>query len=100
MLQAEKSCEQWTSENDASDYARELNDFFGSEKWRRPYAAALQETDSTKLLPLIAEAEDAIFVRYLELCFSPGSREQSSDLWGAVVVLAKLKRLNIAAIGN
>lgn len=83
MLQAEKSCEQQrTIANDAVDRALKLNDFFISEKWHRPYAEALRETDATKLPTLIAEAEDAIFDRHLELCTSPGSMEQDSTFNG------------------
>ncbi len=98
MPQAEKSCEQHgMTANDAVDRVLELNDFFMSEKWHRPYAEALQETDATKLPTLIAEAEDAIFARYLELCIYPGSKEQSLDLHQAVSVLSQLKKLNLAA---
>ena len=82
MLQAEKSCA--------------LNNFFVSEKWHRPYAEALQETDVTKLLTLIADAEDAIFERDLELCISPGSMEQGLDIQQAISVLAQLKKRHVA----
>jgi hypothetical protein len=54
--------------------------FFVSENWHRPYADALMETDPVRLAPLIAEAEHAIFDRYLELCVSPGPIEYSRDL--------------------
>jgi hypothetical protein len=88
MLQAEKSCEQQrTTANDAEGRVLELHDFFISEKWHRPYAEALRETDASKLPTLIAEAEDAIFDRYLELCTSPGSVEQGLDLQRAITVL-------------
>jgi hypothetical protein len=98
MLQAEKSCEQQgISANDAVNRVLALNNFFVSEKWRRPYAdEALQETDVTKLLTLIADAEDAIFDRHLELCISPGSMEQSLDLQQAISVLAQLKKRHVA----
>jgi hypothetical protein len=66
-----------------------------SEKWHRSYAEALRETDATKLPTLIAEAEDAIFDRYLELCNSPGLMEQSLDLQRAITVLAQLKKLHV-----
>jgi hypothetical protein len=65
-----------------------------SEKWHRPYAEALLETDSAKLRALIAEAEHAIFARYLELRISPGSKEQSLDLEQAVNALSQLKKRN------
>jgi hypothetical protein len=96
MLQAEKSCEQQgISANDAVNRVLALNNFL-SEKWHRPYAEALQETDVTKLLTLIADAEDAIFERHLELCISPGSMEQSLDLQQAISVLAQLKKRHVA----
>jgi len=97
MLQAEKRREQQgTSANDAVNRVLALNNFFVSEKWHRPYAEALQETDVTKSLTLIAEAEDAIFDRHLELCISPGSMEQSLDLQQANCVLAQLKKRHVA----
>ncbi len=97
MLQAEKSCEQQgISANDAVNRVLALNNFFVSEKWHRPYAEALQETDVTKSLTLIADAEDAIFDRHLELCFSRGSMEQSLDLQQAISVLAQLKKRYVA----
>ena len=97
MLQAEKRREQQgTSANHVVNRVLALNNFFVSEKWHRPYAEALQETDVTKSLTLIAEAEDAIFDRHLELCISPGSMEQSLDLQQAISVLAQLKKLHVA----
>jgi len=54
------------SANDAVNRVLALNNFFVSEKWHRPYAEALQETDVTKLLTFIADAEDAIFDPHLE----------------------------------
>ncbi|MGB2628554.1 MAG: hypothetical protein WAK20_17345 [Candidatus Acidiferrum sp.] len=41
--------------------------FLATEKWHRPYANALMEKDPAKLAPLVAQAEHAIFDRYLEL---------------------------------
>jgi hypothetical protein len=75
--------------------ARELipTNFFVSENWHRPYAFALMETDPVRLAPLIAEAEHAIFDRYLELCFSPGPIEYSRDLQNAVNILIQLKNM-------
>jgi hypothetical protein len=86
VLQAEKS---------AADRVLEINDFFVSEKWHRPYAEALQETDATKLPTLIAEAENAILDRCLELCTSQGSMEQIFDLRRAISVLAQLKKPHV-----
>jgi hypothetical protein len=45
----------------------------------------------------IAEAERAIFVRYLELRTPPDSQEQSLDLERAVSELLELKRLKVVA---
>jgi hypothetical protein len=96
VLNAEKNREQQrTTANAAADRVLELYDFFVSEKWHRPYAKVLQETDATKLPTVIAEAEDAIFDRCLELCISPGAIEQSLDLQRAVSVLAQLKKLHM-----
>ena len=97
MLQAENSCEQQgISANDAVNRVLALSNFFVSEKWHSPYGGALQETDVTKLLTLIADAEDAIFDRHLELCISPGSMDQSLDLEQAISVLAQLKKRHVA----
>jgi hypothetical protein len=94
MLQAEKSCEQQgISANDAVNRVLAPDKFFVSEKWHRPYAEALQETE---LLTLIADAEDAIFDRHLELCISPASMEQSLDVQQAISVLAQLKKRYVA----
>jgi hypothetical protein len=73
---------------------RELvpKNFFVSENWHRPYAHALMETDPLRLVPLIVEAEHAIFNRYLELCASPGPSEHSRDLQNAVDVLIDRRR--------
>ena len=70
---------------------RGLWNCFVSEKWHRPYAQALMETDPGKRAPLIAGAEHAIFDRYLELSISPGPIEQSRDLQTATNVLIDLK---------
>ena len=96
MLQAEKRREQQGTSANVVNRVLALNNFFVSEKWHRPYAEALQETDVTKLLTLIADAEDAIFDRHLELCISPGSMEQSLDLQQAISVLAQLKKRHVA----
>jgi hypothetical protein len=72
---------------------RELapKNFLVSENWHRPYAHALMETDPLRLPPLILEAENAIFNRYLELCVSPRSIEHSRDIQNAIHVLMQLK---------
>ena len=61
------------------------------------YAEALLETDPIKLRARIAEAERAIFVRYVELWVSPGSQEQSLDLERAVGALIELKKFKVSA---
>ena len=86
-----------TARIDTADRKLEPKDFFTSEKWHRPYAEALLETDPIKLRARIAEAERAIFVRYLELCISPGSQVQSLDLERAVSALLELKKFKVAA---
>ena len=80
-----------------ADRKQEPKDFFTSESWHRPYTEALLETDPIELRASIAEAERAIFVRYLELCTSPDSQEQSLDLERAVSELLELKRLKVVA---
>jgi len=66
-------------------------DFFVTEKWHRPYAYALMEKDPAKLTPLVAEAEHAIFNRYLELSVSPAPPEYFRDLQNAIDILIKMK---------
>jgi hypothetical protein len=53
-----------------ADRKQEPKDFFTSESWHRPYTEALLETGPIELRARIAEAERAIFVRYLELYLS------------------------------
>lgn len=65
-----------------------------SQKWHRPYAAALMETEPAKRASLIDEAERAIFCRYLELCVTPAAIEHSIDLQNAVYYLSQLKQAN------
>jgi hypothetical protein len=66
-------------------------DFFTSEKWHKPYAEALMETDPVRLEALIIEAEDAISNRYLELCISPAPIGCRRDLQNAISVLMELR---------
>ena len=79
--------------NNGQHSSRELfpKNFFVTESWHGPYAHALMETDPVRLAPLIAEAENAIFSRYLELCLSPGLIEYSWDLQYATGVLREMK---------
>jgi hypothetical protein len=62
-------------------------DFLVTEKWHKPYAEALLETDPAKVLTLISEAEHEILTRFFEFHQSPGSKEQSLDLRRAVDTL-------------
>jgi len=67
-----------------------------SENWHKPYADALMEVEPQRLSRLIVEAEQVIFVRYLELCMNPRPIEISQDLQNAVYALIDLKK----SIGN
>jgi hypothetical protein len=69
-----------------------VNRRLDSEKWHGPYAQALMESDPAKLGLLIPEAERAILNRYLELCSTPATVENNSDLQDAVCHLSKLKK--------
>lgn len=69
-----------------------INRRLDSEKWHGPYAQALMESDPAKLSMLIPEAEQAILNRYLELCNTPATVENSIDLRNAVHQLSKLKK--------
>lgn len=72
----------------------EINRRLNSERWHRPYAEVLMETEPAKLTLLIAEAERAIFDRYLELRITPAAAEHSIDLENAVYYLSQLKKAN------
>jgi hypothetical protein len=76
----------------------EINSRLDSEKWHRPYAEVLMETEPAKLTPLIAEAERAIFDRYLELRITTAAAEHSIDLENAVYYLSQLKKANRSAV--
>ncbi len=84
---------EFASHTDGHRSVRELipRNFFVSENWHRPYADALMKANPVRLAPLIAEAEHAIFDRYLNLCVSPGPIEYSRDLKNAVDVLIQMK---------
>jgi hypothetical protein len=49
-----------------------------SEKWHKPYAEALLETDPLKVVTLISEAEHEILRRFLEFHLSPVPRSRIS----------------------
>ncbi len=78
----------------------ENNSRLDSEKWHRPYAEVLMETEPAKQTALIAEAERAIFDRYLELRITPAAAEHSIDLENAVYYLSQLKKANRSACSN
>jgi hypothetical protein len=65
---------------------------FVTEGWHRPYAEALIEDNPTKLRTLIAETEQAILTRYLELSVSPVARDEDLDLLSAGDALSELKK--------
>jgi hypothetical protein len=75
-----------------SDNMGELKDVLKFQKWHRPYGEALLEADSAKRAALIAEAEQAIFTRCLELRDSPVPADESLDLQHAVDALSQLKK--------
>jgi len=72
-------------------------DFLVTEKWHKPYAEALLETDPAKTLSLIFEAEHQILTRFFELHQAPGSKEQNLDLRRAIDTLVTLRRRNLPA---
>jgi hypothetical protein len=78
----------------------EINSRLDSERWHRPYAEVLMETEPAKLPPLIAEAEREIFDRYLRLRITPAAAEHSIDLENAVYYLSQLKKANRTACRN
>ena len=56
--------------------------------WKRCVLRAVRESDTAKLIPLIREAEEALFVRWMELGKAPGHAkeraemsEAANDLW-------------------
>ncbi len=84
---------EFTARRNRQHFSAELlpKNFFVTEKWHRPYANALMEKDPAKLTPLVAEAEHAIFNRYLELSVSPAPPEYFRDLQDAIDILIRLK---------
>jgi hypothetical protein len=75
-----------------ADRKSEVKGILDSERWHRPYAEALMETEPAKQTALIAEAERAIFDRYLELRITPAAAEHSIDLKNAASYLSQLKK--------
>jgi hypothetical protein len=65
-----------------------LEERFFEQRWHRPYAEALLESDSAKKSRLIAAAEKAILDRYVEIA----AAEEGVDLRHALEALAELKR--------
>jgi hypothetical protein len=65
---------------------------FVAQIWHRPYAEALIEADPVRLRALIAEAEQAIRARYLQLCVSSVPWDEDLDLLDAMNALAELKK--------
>jgi hypothetical protein len=64
---------------------------FVSRRWHRLYAEALVESDSFILPEIIALAEQAVFIRFLELFVANSETEEVDDLRTAIKVLTQLK---------
>jgi hypothetical protein len=69
----------------------DLEDFFVTQRWHRPYAEALLNSNPMNLPVLIAQAEHAIRERYVELSITPSPTDELVDLRHAVEALAQLK---------
>jgi hypothetical protein len=70
----------------------EIHTMFVVRRWHRPYGRALLEEGSARRDALIAEAQDAIFTRYLELCVCEDRTDEGLDLLRALDALAQLRR--------
>ena len=68
-----------------------LEDLFVTQPWHRPYAEALLNNNPINLPVLIAQAEDAILERYLELSITPSGTDELADLGHATDALIILK---------
>jgi hypothetical protein len=64
---------------------------FVSQGWHRLYAEALIESDFVILPKVIALAEQAVFIRYLELFIAKSETEEVFDLRIAIRVLAQIQ---------
>jgi hypothetical protein len=64
---------------------------FVSQGWHRLYAEALIESDFVILPKVIALAEQAVFIRFLELFVAKSETEEVFDLLTAIRVLAEIK---------
>jgi len=73
-----------------------LEDLFVAQSWHRPYAQALLNSNPINLPVLIAQAEDAIRDRYLELSITPLPTDELVDLGHAVDALTHLKKASQA----
>jgi len=74
-----------------------LEDLFVTQPWHRPYAEALLDSDPINLPALIAQAEDAIRSRYVELSITPSPTDELVDLGHAVNALDQLKKASQVA---
>lgn len=61
-------------------------------EWREHYRLAVLETNPLKVLQLVAAAEEAIFLRAIEMSATPGGKPERQALADAVSVLLILKR--------
>jgi len=65
---------------------------FVARVWHRPYAEALIEANPVRRRALIAEAERAILIRYLQPSASSVGWDESLDLQNATDALSQLKK--------
>ncbi|GAC1618007.1 MAG: hypothetical protein NVS9B13_05350 [Candidatus Acidiferrum sp.] len=70
----------------------ELIDNLAAQKWHKPYGQALLEANFAKRVALIAEAEQAIGARYIELSVATVPTDENLDLQHAVEALSRLKK--------
>ena len=61
-------------------------------EWREHYRLALLETNPLNVLQLVAAAEEAIFLRTIEMSATVGGKPERQALVDAVSVLLILKR--------
>jgi hypothetical protein len=59
--------------------------------WHTPYGEALLATDSETRAKLLAETEQAVFMRLLELTANGGASDERRDLGRAIDVMLTLK---------
>jgi hypothetical protein len=70
--------------------ASDLREPLRLQKWHRPYAEALLETDPVKAIAAISYAKRVILGRYLELCAMENRVDDVLDLENAMNALSEL----------